>query len=103
MYPLRFISKIFTQLECAALPPLSSARYLPYIAKRFAAKEALSKAIGTGIGSALKFHDVEIFSYLSGQPYIHLPSEVKRKYQIHTISLSLSDERLSALAFCVLQ
>jgi holo-[acyl-carrier protein] synthase len=42
----------------------------PHIAARFAAKEAISKAFGTGIGGALGWHDMEICRRDSGEPYV---------------------------------
>lgn len=44
----------------------------PFIAARFAAKEAISKAFGTGIGAQLGWHDMEIRRKESGEPYVVL-------------------------------
>src|SRR5258708_4252689 len=51
---------------------LSNRRPGPFIAARFAAKEAVSKAFGTGIGALLGWHDVEVARKESGQPFIIL-------------------------------
>ena len=67
-------------------------------AKRFAAKEALSKALGTGIGNKVTFKNIEIFNNKFGKPSItlkgsaanYLKKKIKsKKYNIH---LSLSDD-----------
>tara|TARA_B100000029_G_scaffold465180_1_gene499686 strand:- start:302 stop:694 length:393 start_codon:yes stop_codon:yes gene_type:complete len=69
-----------------------------FYAKRFAAKEALSKALGTGIRKGINFKDIEIFNDNFGKPYIQLKGSTahflkkkirKKKYSIH---LSLSDD-----------
>ena len=69
-----------------------------YYAKRYAAKEALSKALGTGISKGINFNDIEILNNKFGKPYIklkgstatHLKKKIKRnKYFIY---LSLSDD-----------
>ena len=69
-----------------------------YYAKRFAAKEALSKALGTGIRKGINFRDIEILNDNFGKPSIKLKGKIdlflkrkikKRKYDIH---LSLSDD-----------
>jgi holo-[acyl-carrier protein] synthase len=44
----------------------------PHIAARFAAKEAISKAFGTGIGSQLSWQDMEVLRRESGEPYVQL-------------------------------
>ncbi|MBL9128680.1 MAG: holo-ACP synthase [Verrucomicrobiales bacterium] len=44
----------------------------PHVAARFAAKEAVSKAFGTGIGASLGWHDIEIRRHPSGEPYVQL-------------------------------
>ena len=74
-------------------------------AKRFAAKEAFSKALGTGISDGINFNEITVLNNKSGKPYINLKGETKKKIkkifkQKKTkISLSLSDERDYAVAF----
>ncbi len=77
-----------------------------YCAKRFAAKEAFAKALGTGIGKIVSFQDLTIRNNDSGKPYF-IPSEKLRLYLLnHNIKqahLSLSDEKFNAVAFVVLE
>jgi len=65
----RFARRILTPAELAAMPPAHAA---PYLAVRFAAKEAASKALGTGIASGVGFQDMEVLRLPSGQPVLHL-------------------------------
>jgi holo-[acyl-carrier protein] synthase len=71
---------------------------IPYYAKRFAAKEALSKALGTGIRKGINFKNIEISNDRYGKPTIQLTGSTenylkqkikKKKYSIY---LSLSDD-----------
>lgn len=63
------------------------------IAGFYAAKEALSKALGCGIGKNLAFSDMQIYKSKSGQPKIQLKKCVKKKFNIKKIYLSISHER----------
>jgi holo-[acyl-carrier protein] synthase len=77
-----------------------------YCAKRFAAKEAFAKALGTGIGKVVSFQDLTIRNDDNGKPYF-IPSEKLRLYllakNIKHAHLSLSDEKFNAVAFVVLE
>ena len=74
-------------------------------AKRFAAKEAFSKALGTGISNGINFKEIVVLNKKSGKPYINLIGETKKilnkkfKGKKTKISLSLSDENRYAVAF----
>ncbi len=77
-----------------------------YCAKRFAAKEAFAKALGTGIGKMVSFQDLTIRNNENGKPYF-IPSEKLRLYlmdkNIKRAHLSLSDEKHNAVAFVILE
>ena len=70
----------------------------PFYAKRYAAKEAFSKALGTGIRKGVNFKDIEISNNNHGKPYIKLKGETanflktKIKKKRYSIYLSLSDD-----------
>ena len=74
-------------------------------AKRFAAKEAFSKALGTGISKGIKFNEILILNEKNGKPFIKLLSQTKKKVDLkikkkeYKISLSLTDEDKYAVAF----
>ena len=79
-----------------------------FYAKRFAAKEALSKALGTGIKGNIIFKDIEILNNKKGKPLIKLKGPVNKflktkvknkKYDIH---LSLSDDKPWAQATVII-
>tara|TARA_S200000501_G_scaffold322029_1_gene317805 strand:- start:859 stop:1242 length:384 start_codon:yes stop_codon:yes gene_type:complete len=81
---------------------------ISYFAKRFAAKEAFVKSIGTGFRDNINFNDIEVFNTKNGKPKIKISNKVKNilkkklkitKYDIH---LSLSDERDHSIAFVIL-
>ena len=65
-----FLNRILLPPEIAWC--LSHREPAPYIAVRFAAKEAVSKAFGTGIGKALGWHDIEIVREPTGRPVVAL-------------------------------
>ena len=89
----RFLNKFLTQNEIKKLHLKSSS-----IAGYWAAKEALSKALGCGIGSELNFYDIEIFKNEKGAPYIKLSNRVFNKFNIKNISLSISHDGGFAIA-----
>ena len=74
-------------------------------AKRFAAKEAFSKALGTGIAKGIKFNEIAILNEKNGKPFIKLVDNTKKivekkiKKKKYKISLSLTDETNYAVAF----
>lgn len=77
-----------------------------YLAKRFAAKEALSKALGTGIRDPVSWHNIGVVNHASGQPYFELSAALAqfiRERGIRTVHVSLTDERGMAAAFVVLE
>jgi holo-[acyl-carrier protein] synthase len=73
-----------------------------YVAKRFAAKEAVAKALGTGFRNGLHLSDIEIFNDAQGKPFVVLNSSVLtgEKYRIH---LSLSDDTPYAEAVALIE
>lgn len=99
-----FINRVLTEHERALFA--NKADSAAYCAKRFAAKEAFSKALGTGIGRVVSFQDLTVRNNENGKPYF-LPSEKLRIYLqekgIKQGHLSISDESLNALAFVVLE
>lgn len=73
-----FIQRVLTVSERKAMPE-ASWRRVEYIAGRFAAKEAISKALGTGIGSSVSFQDMEIMPNDSGKPVVSISDRVLRE------------------------
>jgi holo-[acyl-carrier protein] synthase len=69
----RFPDRILTSNEKTIFEELAGRRQVEFLAGRFAAKEAFSKAYGTGIGKDLSFHDIEIGNNEKGKPYVIKP------------------------------
>lgn len=76
-----------------------------WLAKRFASKEALAKALGTGIGKDVHLSEIETCYTDLGKPYLQLHGQTlytAQQSQVTQIELSVSDERHYAVAFVVL-
>lgn len=79
---------------------------IPYLAKRFAAKEAFTKALGTGIRAPANWHGVWVINRPSGKPELEYSSELRSLLQKRGISrshLTLTDERGVAVATVILE
>ena len=80
-----------------------------FFAKRFAAKEALSKSFGTGIRDNLNFKDIEILNDKNGKPYYSkckkVDNIVNKRFKIknYNMFLSITDEKDYSVAFTILQ
>jgi holo-[acyl-carrier protein] synthase len=77
-----------------------------YLAKRFAAKEAFTKALGTGIHAPANWHGVWVVNLASGRPVLEFTPELKtllRRKKILGSHLSLTDEREMAAATVILE
>ena len=101
-----FLNRIYTKKEIQQGKKLKNR--INFYAKRFAAKEAFVKAIGTGFRSEINFIDIEIKNYKNGKPYILLSNKLKnflkKKFKIrkYKVFLSLSDENDYSIAFVVI-
>jgi holo-[acyl-carrier protein] synthase len=97
----RFLNRILHPNEIAYC--LSHKVPAPFLAARFAAKEAISKAFGTGIGAQLGWQDMEVGRKESGEPFVILHEGGKklleeRKARVVLISLSHTQEHAAAVA-----
>ncbi len=99
---IKFLERLFSKEEIAKCSKLVNSNNC--YAKRFAAKEAFSKALGTGISNGINFNEIIVLNEKNGKPFIKLEGKTKKK--IHRrlekkakISLSLSDEKKYAVAF----
>jgi holo-[acyl-carrier protein] synthase len=99
-----FIKRVLTEHEQALFA--NKADSAAFCAKRFAAKEAFSKALGTGIGKVVSFQDLTVRNNENGKPHF-IPSEKLRLYLlekgIKQAHLSISDESQNAVAFVILE
>ncbi len=103
----KFAEKIFTQNEILKAEKLVVSG--SFYAKRFAAKEAFSKALGLGIGRGINFQDIEIENDDLGKPRIKILNGKEAFLKKHfdcqdlAIHLSLSDENSLASAFVIIE
>jgi len=96
-----FLQRILLPGEIAYC--LSHKSPAPFIAVRFAAKEAISKAFGTGIGASLAWHDLEIGREENGRPFVTLHGPGKTLFEARgakqlLISLSHTEHYATATA-----
>ena len=100
--PEKFRRKILAAEEIEITPV---SREIEYLAKRFAAKEAISKVLGTGMQFGVSFGDILILTDLeTGQPLVELKGHAKQQASlkgINRILVSISDEKDYAMAFAV--
>ncbi len=69
----------------------------------YAAKEAVSKALGCGIGKELGFHDIILHKTKENAPYFTLPKKIIKKYNINNLSLSITHEKEYAIAVAFIE
>jgi holo-[acyl-carrier protein] synthase len=100
----RFVSRILHPAEIGYC--LSHREPAPFLAARFAAKEAISKAFGTGIGAKLGWLDMEVRRKASGEPYVVLHGGgliLLEERKARAVWLSLSHTQAHATAVAVLE
>ncbi len=102
-----FLSRIFTNKEQILSNRLKNK--INFYSKRFAAKEAFSKATGFGISKNLNFKDIEIENNKKGKPIINLNKTtilyLKKKFKVNSFKtkLSLSDEKNYSIAYVIIE
>ena len=102
-----FIKRIFSNSEILIAKKLKDKKN--YYSKRFAAKEAFAKSIGTGFRNNLNFKDISIVNDNMGKPSFIINEKIKKivKKQFKTSSfnffLSISDEKKYSIAYVILQ
>ena len=103
----KFRNRIYTSKELAQSSLIKNK--ISYFSKRFAAKEAFAKAIGTGFRKNLNFKDIEVINDKMGKPYYKITSKitkfVKKKFNVTKFNcfLSISDETDYSTAFTIIQ
>ncbi len=103
-YGERFAARILTQVEMATF--IDSAQQASFLAKRFAAKEAAAKALGTGFRDGLNLHDIGVDNDALGKPILvfsQQAQQILQKQGVGNSHLSLSDENEYAIAYVVLE
>lgn len=99
----RFAERILTAAELIEFR--TEARPAHFLAKRFAAKEAAAKAMGTGFRDGLMLHHIGVIHDQAGKPklaFTDLAEEFIRRHGITSVHVSLADEQDHAVAFVTL-
>ena len=102
-----FIKRIYSSSEIKGSKKISNKTN--FFAKRFAAKEAFVKSLGTGFRDGINFQDISIKKNTSGKPSIYVSKKIKqlikKKFKISNfrIFLSLSDEDKYSIAFVIIE
>ena len=103
----KFINRICSSKEINILKKKSNK--ILYLSKRFSAKEAFVKALGSGFRNKLCFNDISILNNKRGKPYFLFNQKIKNilksrykliKFKAH---LSLSDEKKHSVSYVILQ
>jgi len=97
----RFLSKIYTAAEIAYCN--KKVDKYPSFAARFAAKEAVLKALGKGLRDGLNWKDIEVRNDAVGKPYLKLSGKSSDLIGNRKALLSLSHTKDNAIAFVVIQ
>ena len=102
----KFASKILSHNEKEFYDSLTNQKQIVYISKQFAAKEAIAKAIGTGIRNDTHFKNIEILRDKNGAPIFNALNKLEKIISdlgITRTHVSLADERDYAIAIAVLE
>ena len=103
----RFLRRVYNIKEISKCKKIIKSDHC--FAKRFAAKEAFSKALGTGFRMNLNFKDIEIINDKMGKPYYvknkKITKIIKKKFKVKDFKcfLSISDETNYSTAFAIIQ
>ena len=103
----KFILRIFTKNEIAQ--SIKTNCKVAFFSKRFAAKEAFSKALGLGFRKNLIFKDISIINNKYGKPSIKIKDKlqniIKKQFKTNKVNilLSISDENKYSIAFVILE
>ena len=102
-----FIKRIFSYSEILIAKKIKDKK--SYYSKRFAAKEAFAKSIGTGFRNNLNYNDISIINDKLGKPSFVINKKikkiVKKQFKITSFNffLSISDEKKYSVAYVILQ
>lgn len=99
-----FRDRVFTEKEVNYCEGKKAAKYESYAA-RFAAKEAVSKALGTGIGKGVSWRDIEVVNDENGKPHVFLTCRAKEIFDeagAVELSISLSHSESYAVAYAAI-
>lgn len=96
---LHFLNRLFTRREQDYCYKFKDPA--PHFAGRFAAKEAIAKALGTGFGAHLAWHDVEILADDLGKPTVFLSDAIQKRFEHPHLLVSISHTDALAIAVAI--
>jgi len=102
-----FLNRIFTNEEILISKNMKNKS--SYFAKRFAAKEAFVKSLGTGFRNGFNFKDISVINDKLGKPSFFITKKIKniikKRFKINSFNffLSISDEKKYSIAFVIFQ
>ena len=102
----KFASKILSHNEKEFYDSLTNQKQIKYISKQFAAKEAIAKAIRTGIRNDIHFKNIEVIRDKNGAPIFNALNRLEKIISdlgITKTHVSLADERDYAIAIAILE
>lgn len=111
-YSQRFLERTFTPAELGELKTrerLDTKEYASAVSRRFAAKEAASKALGTGFNNGISWQDFQILHLASGQPQLHISGKAAEHLltltegKEFTTHISITDDYPWAQAFVIIE
>ena len=101
-----FSKKVLSVDELKISSTYNEEKLIKYLAIQFAAKEAISKAFGTGIRKPILFKELEVLRDENGKPYFNPLGDIKKtliNLGITKTHVSLADESEHAIAFAILE
>ncbi|MCH1526146.1 MAG: holo-ACP synthase [SAR86 cluster bacterium] len=101
-----FANKVLTENELKIFDDLTNSKKASYLAKQFAAKEAIAKAFGTGLKDPIQLNNIEILRNDKGKPTFNPLNGLISKITdlgITKTHVSLADEKDYAIAFAILE
>jgi len=101
-----FSKKVLSVDELKISSTYNEEKLIKYLAKQFAAKEAISKAFGTGIRKPILFKELEVLRDENGKPYFNPLGDIKKtliNLGITKTHVSLADESEHVIAFAILE
>ena len=103
----KFINRIYSKQEIKNSKNIYSKT--AFFSKRFAAKEAFSKALGTGFRKGINFNDISVINDKNGKPKLKISNKltniIEKKFNTKKLNffLSISDEKLNSIAFVIIE
>ncbi|MGU9977392.1 MAG: holo-ACP synthase [Candidatus Oxydemutatoraceae bacterium WSBS_2016_MAG_OTU14] len=102
-YPIKFPQRILHADELSIFNQQreKGGKFIAFLARRFAAKEAVAKALGSGFSNALYARHINVSNDELGAPHVQLGDKIKECFAGMSVLISISDEKDYALAYAI--